>query len=424
MEAQYRILFSGNLLPGQELGDVVRRLAKKFRMSEQTARELVLKGGGRVLKQNLTAEDAERYRAAMTAVGLLITLEPQGHAAPQAESMLRPYPIPEDAEPDTKRTRSTESKPKRKGADDGAWSECPKCGAKEVSALTGVCQACGVVVERYLASRGQGGEQAASNPYAPPSADLTPPASSDLGEDQLYPPRTVSAGRGWSWIAEAWELFRQAPGAWIGALVLLYLIIMVLSLIPFIGTLATTILGPMLTAGLMMGAHAQYRGEGFAVSRLFAGLSEKPGPLAVVGLVYLVCAILIGLVIGVLVAVMIGTSGALTAGQAMDSASLEAMASGPGMLLPVLVALLLAIPLGMAMFFAPALVALNDVPVLQAFKLSFLGCIKNILPFLVYGVIAMLLVILGMLPLLLGLLVVLPVLSIGLYTSYRDIFYR
>jgi uncharacterized membrane protein len=89
----------------------------------------------------------------------------------------------------------------------------------------------------------------------------------------------------------------------------------------------------------------------------------------------------------------------------------------------VLVAILLGIPLAMAMYFAPSLVALDQVPVLKAFSLSFFGCLRNILPFLVYGLVAMLMLILGTLPLLLGLLVVLPILTIAVYTAYRDIFY-
>lgn len=425
MEAQYRILYSGNLMPGQEVAEVAPRLAKKFRMKEETARELILNGGGRVLKQNLSAEEAERYRAAMTSVGLVITIEPQETSAPQGESVLRPYAEPNGAGKGG-RAPSLGKSARGRSESDGRWSVCPKCGAREVSDLTGVCQACGVVVERYLESRGQGqgDSDGGRNPYAPPSADLTPPPIEDGGGDGLHPPRTVRAGRGWDWIVEAWGLFKEAPGAWIGASLLFYLIVIVLSFVPLVGSLATTILGPMLTAGLIMGAHAQHRGRRFAVGQLFAGVSQKPGPLALVGAVYLLFAILIGLIIGVLVAVMVGTSGMMTSGTAMDPSELEAMAAAPALLLPVLVALLLGIPLAMAMFFAPALVALNDVPVFRAFKLSFMACLKNVLPFLVYGLVAMVMVILGMLPLMLGLIVVLPVLTIALYTAYRDIFYR
>ncbi len=430
MEAQYRILFSGKLMPGQELQEVVRRLAKKFRMREETARELILEGGGQVLKHDLNEAEAERYRAALTAVGLVIRIEPQETSAPEdAESVLRPYPMdPTKEERATMNPQpqiSLSKRPEPRGGSSGR-APCPKCGADQVSEVTGVCQACGVVVERYLANRNAGatsGDEAAQNPYAPPRSDLTPPPL-ETAEDDLHPPRAVAIGRGWGWIQDAWELFKGQPGAWIGALLLFYLIVILLSLVPLFGSLATTILGPMLTAGLMMGAHAQYRGEDFRVSHLFAGASQKPGPLALVGLVYLLFALGIGLIIGIMFAAMVASTGIAMNGVDLDPGQMDSMQMGPTLLLPILLALLLGIPLVMAMFFAPSLVALDDVPVFQAFRLSLIACLKNILPFLVFGLIAMLMFLLGSLPLLLGLLLVMPVLTIAVYTAYRDIFYR
>jgi uncharacterized membrane protein len=69
-------------------------------------------------------------------------------------------------------------------------------------------------------------------------------------------------------------------------------------------------------------------------------------------------------------------------------------------------------------------VALNEVPVLRALQLSFLGCWRNILPFLVYGLVALGLVFVGSIPFGLGLLVVFPLLTIAIYLAYRDIYYR
>jgi uncharacterized membrane protein len=246
-------------------------------------------------------------------------------------------------------------------------------------------------------------------------------ASGRVGE-VLAAPNAVDAGRGWGWIQDAWGLFKQAPWAWIGAVLLFYLIVILVSLVPLIGGLATTILGPMFTAGLMLGAQAQDRGEGFKVGRLFAGFSARPGPLALVGVVYLGLALLIGLVVGLLFFLMIGSSGMMAPGATMTPDQFEVMAAGPQFMLPVLIALLLGFPLAMAMFFAPALVALDAVPVMQAFKLSFLGCLKNILPFLVFGLIALVLFFVSAIPFLLGWIVVMPVLTIAVYTAYRDIF--
>ena len=349
MDTRYRIVYSGRLSLGHSHHEVVEQLARKFNMSDEEARELVMNGSGRVIKHDLSAAKAERYREALASVGLEVDIEAQSGAS--GPSLDKP---------------------------------------------------------------------AASDSRASSPIDL------EAAPDRIGEPNAVEAGRGWGWIQDAWGLFRQAPWAWIGALLLFYLIVIVVGLVPLVGGLATTVLGPMLTAGLMLGAQAQDRGEGFGVGRLFAGFSVRPGPLALVGVVYLGLALLIGLVIGLLYIAMVGGSGMMVPemapGMTMTPEPFESMAAGPPFLLPVLIALLLGIPLAMAMFFAPALVALDAVPVMQAFKLSFMGCLRNILPFLVFGLIAFVLLFVGAIPFLLGWLVLLPVLTIAVYTAYRDIF--
>jgi uncharacterized membrane protein len=55
-------------------------------------------------------------------------------------------------------------------------------------------------------------------------------------------------------------------------------------------------------------------------------------------------------------------------------------------------------------------------------KTSFYACLKNIVPFLIYGVIAVVLCLIAAIPFGLGFLVVGPVLFASIYTGYRDIF--
>ena len=96
----------------------------------------------------------------------------------------------------------------------------------------------------------------------------------------------------------------------------------------------------------------------------------------------------------------------------------------PGLLIAILLSSLLFIPVMMAYLFAPALVALNDLKAWESMKLSFRGCLKNILPFTVYGLIAILLMIIGTIPFGLGLLIVLPILTASIYAAYQDIYFR
>jgi uncharacterized membrane protein len=72
--------------------------------------------------------------------------------------------------------------------------------------------------------------------------------------------------------------------------------------------------------------------------------------------------------------------------------------------------------------FAPTLVMLDELGATNAMKLSFVGSLKNIVAFLLYGGIAMVLIFLGSLPFLLGLLVVWPTLTAAIYVAYRDIY--
>ena len=92
-------------------------------------------------------------------------------------------------------------------------------------------------------------------------------------------------------------------------------------------------------------------------------------------------------------------------------------------LLAVLVALALLIPVAMAAWFAPALVVLNDMGVGDAIKASFWACLKNIVPFLVYGLILFGLAIVASIPFGLGWLALGPTLAASVYAAYRDIFY-
>jgi uncharacterized membrane protein len=104
----------------------------------------------------------------------------------------------------------------------------------------------------------------------------------------------------------------------------------------------------------------------------------------------------------------------------------DALPSGAGtltILLAVLVAVALMIPAAMAIWFAPALVVLNDFGVGDALKASFAACLKNFVPFLVYGLVFVGLAVVASIPLMLGWLALGPVVAASVYTAYRDIFY-
>jgi len=82
----------------------------------------------------------------------------------------------------------------------------------------------------------------------------------------------------------------------------------------------------------------------------------------------------------------------------------------------------LAVPLLMAYWFAPALVVFHGMAPLAAMRASFTGCLRNIVPSLIYGVVMLVLAIIAVIPLGLGLFVWVPLFFTTTYAAYRAIF--
>ncbi len=261
----------------------------------------------------------------------------------------------------------------------------------------------------------------------PPPAATIPPSAPGPSPQPGAPPAAgsvVDAGRGAHWWSEGWRYFTASPVVWI-VIAILYLAIMIgLAVIPVIGQIASMLLHPALTAGLMIGCRAQDRGGELAVGHLFAGFGERLSPLVVLALLYLAGWIVIWIITVSLVVAVIGggTLGALLSGNAVQAGIAMLSALSLGALVVLLVALLLMVPLLMAIWFAPALVVLRGDEPFAAMKTSFNACLRNVAPFLVYGLVGLLLAILATIPLGLGWFVLAPVYATSLYASYKDIF--
>ena len=230
-------------------------------------------------------------------------------------------------------------------------------------------------------------------------------------------PRQVAAGQGWQWIVEGFDLFKKSPIIWVVLFIILFLIAIALHFIPILGPLVLYILLPVFLGGLMVGCKAQQNGEELEIAHLFAGFKKNTNSLIALGGVYLVGQIII---LGVMF-IFGGTAmiNLMKGGQpdlvAMTAAMSDAM-------LAVLIGLALYVPLAMALWFAPALAIFNDMQPVPALKSSFNACLKNIVPFLIYGIALFVLAIIASIPLFLGFLVLMPVIFASVYTGYRDIY--
>ena len=261
----------------------------------------------------------------------------------------------------------------------------------------------------------------------PPRLDQGKATGFDSRAPATPPPRragAVASGSGTAWWREGWRLFTASPGIWI-AIAVLYLIIMVmLSFIPVLGSLASTLLAPVFAGGVLSGCRAQDRGGELRIEHLFGGFSDRLGPLMIVGLLYLIGTLAIVVVVGILLFAAVGVTGigTLLTGDPLQAGVAALAALGIGALFAVLLGLLLEIPLMMAFWFAPALVALRQDEPLAATKASFDACLRNMMPMLVYSLLGLVFAIVASIPLGLGWLVLAPVFAASIYASYKDIF--
>jgi hypothetical protein len=258
-----------------------------------------------------------------------------------------------------------------------------------------------------------------TDPYAAPKTHVA-----DIPEvrpDGNFHPSGIGrpAGHGWDWIKTARELTKQQTWTWMGIFVVFVIIGGGLSAIPVFGSLALYILMPLLFGGVMIGCDAVYKGQPVTFGHLFAGFTSHTGKLIGIGiataLIYLGIFLVIGAIFGASIAMVLS---------GMEHAQVSDPAVAINMALAALIMLALALPVYMALWFSYALVVVNDFGVVQALRTSFAGCLKNVVPFLIYGIMTFLLSIAATIPLALGWLILGPVLFASLYTGYRDIFYE
>lgn len=257
-----------------------------------------------------------------------------------------------------------------------------------------------------------------TNPYATPKAAVADEPVSQ-GE-YIAGGHGVPAARGWNWIADGWTLFKAAPGLWIGIIVVFVVILFALAMVPFLGPVAQNLLMPVFMGGIALGCRAIDDGSGLQFNHLFEGFKTRFGTLVAVGALYLA-----GFVAIMVVVMLIFGAGIaalfIGGGQQPDMAQAGAAI---GVLLAVLVAIALSLPLVMAVWFAAPLVVFHNLGAVEAMKASFSGCLRNIVPFLVYGIVGFVLAIVATIPIGLGWFVLGPVLAASVYTAYRDIYLK
>jgi hypothetical protein len=231
--------------------------------------------------------------------------------------------------------------------------------------------------------------------------------------------RVVAAERGLAWWTVAWALFMRAPGMWVVLGILLFVMLLVVSLVPLLGTLVSTLAVPPFLASWMLAVRKVQGGGSLELADLFTAFrGDKLVPLIVQGALLLAAVVVIALVAMVF---GLGAVFGVAAGGAHHSIGGVLAAMGAGMLALALM-LVLGVLTAMALWFAPALVVFRGTAPVDALRVSFSASLKNIVPFVVYGVIYIVASILASIPFGLGWLVLAPLVTISVYSSYEDVF--
>jgi len=250
--------------------------------------------------------------------------------------------------------------------------------------------------------------------------------------------QTLKATQGLEWIRGGWRIFGRGPMTWIFAVIAYWLIMALAGLIPFLGPLLATLFIPAFAVSFMNISRELEQGRQVDPSLIFSGFRRNLPVLVQLGGIYLVSTLLI------LMLTQFADGGMLMKWMLFNEAPAEEEVDQSGLGGAVLIALALYLPVLMAFWFAPVLVAWQDMGAVKALFYSFFACLRNWRPFLAYGFAWFFLG--GLLPGTLGtgfavavsggepnpavsqtllfgfLLLLVPTLFASFYVSYRDIF--
>jgi len=240
----------------------------------------------------------------------------------------------------------------------------------------------------------------------------------------------VPPARGWYWITRGVALVGRAPLGWMMVSMTYWLVMGLVSRLPYLGLLVASLVTPALAVSFMAICRALDRGRGIDFTLVADGFKRNLAALVTLGGVYL------AVTLAIFAASAVADGGALA--RWTLSGRGPAGADG-GLATAVALAIALWIPAQLAFWFAPVLAAWHGMPAPKALFFSFFAAARNWRAFLVYGLAgaAALAVVTALIfnaqrsqagaqvvPTLVFLLLVVfvPVYYATAYASYRDVF--
>lgn len=245
-----------------------------------------------------------------------------------------------------------------------------------------------------------------TNPYSAPAAEIVD--DSMLSDDAYHPPKFVPLLSAFDWVGKGFALFGRDAGSWVLFTLVGGLLYFVLNAVPLVNYV-NVVLFYVWVGGIWVALQKAHEGKKVDVSDLFEGFKQRLGSLVLLGVIYFVACVVA--IVPVFVVVFMG-------GYDWDNLNIYS----PDLWVAAGVTFVAYVAILLSLWFAPALIILNNVGVFKAIGLSFTGCLKNIVPIFIYLVISMVFFFLGSILLLLGLLVAVPVVSCMSYSAYRQIY--
>lgn len=230
--------------------------------------------------------------------------------------------------------------------------------------------------------------------------------------------KKLDMGQGMAWYGCGWNFFKQGASVWVLTAIVFLVIGFACSLIPAIGPMVFMLLVPLLISGFYFGADDIRQGRSVQMGTLFQAFfdDEARTPLLILGGLFLGLMIAFALI----VMLMVGP-GMMSMGPASDDiAPRHLLPRGLGM--GFVVMMLVQVLIAMCMFFAVPLTAFDKVAPVEAIKTSFQATVRNILPFLLFIIVYIVLAFIASIPFFLGFIVLLPIAFCSIYCAYRGVF--
>ena len=217
------------------------------------------------------------------------------------------------------------------------------------------------------------------------------------------------------WLLNSWNLFKKKPLTWVFML-LMFIIFVGVANTFFIGQFVIALLMLVLAGGIFIALDKASRSEPFGLENLFSVIKDKPilKELLIIGAIGVGVAALtfiLQMLTGKDYSIKVDPSKVEGAGDLYKEISSDSFFTSVVSWL-----------WSWALLFGIPLVAINRESAIPALKSSIWGMFLNIVPFIIFFGISILLTILAIIPVGLGLFVLFPVLFGAIYFAFSDIY--